>query len=554
MAKDYRKILNRFKTAKARSSHYDALYDDAFKYAQPDKEGLSHLNTIDSSEGSNNTIHLYDNTLAESTDKFASRMANILFPYGEKVAKYRFMEMAETFIKNKDQGEERLKQVNINLDIIADIIYQNLYSSNFYPTLNESLKDFAIGTGAFIINKTGNIYNPFNFTSIHPNNLYIEESADGLPRSVFREYRKSVEAFKDLYPDAKITESMKKMLIEDPTTRVNVKECCLYNTSNKSPTKYTFYVFVDDVIVYEENYNYNPFIVFRAPKLSGEIKGRGPALLSVADARVLNAAVKNQIKAAEKSVSEIYLISTNNSINPKLSSLKNKDGTITIADDLVIPVNDMEGFKRLPMEAKPVVINENLINTLRFNIRNRMLASTVERSDSITRSPEEIMAINNETYEDLNATRARTELELINPTIEAVVNILLEYGLLDQPISNILQLIEFDDVADLIKLLKVSYTSPIARAQQIKEVNNFIQATQTIMGTLGQENAMKFIDIPKVIHDVYDKYDVNTEWFLSIEEMRNMIRQEQEQQQQMMQQMMQQQQQVNGEQGDGGEQ
>lgn len=542
MKNKHEKVLARYAKAKSRNMHFDRLYNEAFKWFMPDKENAENYALL---EGGKNRNHIYDNTAEEAINTFASRVGNLAFPYGREFLEFKLNKITEYLFEVENVDDKSLKLINNALSEITSILFKYIDNSNFYPVLNESLKDYGVGTGSFIINELDDPYRLFTFTSINPNTLAIEETSDNLPKSVFREYQKTIKAFMELYPDALLNEEMKKELKENPNTDVSVKECLVHKEKDDEPP-YTLYVFLNDKVVYEEEMISNPYIVFRYGKNSEEVKGRGPALMSVDDVKVLNSAVKHQMKVAEKSVSEIFLIGAQNTFNNKLLSKKNKDGTITLEDDMLIPVTDVKEFTRLPFNGNNVIINETFINRLEFKIKNRMLAGTVERSDSITRAPEEIQSINAERAEDLNSMFARLDLELMKPMVDRVLDIMIRNGVIDKQLSVLQEYgIPFDAIT-------ISYNSPISKAKDLEDVNNFVQAFQTTAANLGQEVALSTINVPQASNYIYKKFGVDSKLFLSVKEMEKIIQQQQQQQQQMMQaqaQAMQQEQQGEGNNG-----
>lgn len=540
MDKNTSNILSRFEKAKSRNMHFDSIYEEAYRWFMPDKENRSM--TQGSNQGNKNRDHIFDNTAEESINTFASRMSSLIFPYNKKWFNFSLNKVAENSIK-KQLGNKALKDINTVLEEITEIFFNYLNVSNFYPVINESLKDYGIGTGSLIINETTDPYRPFLFDSINPNNIYIEESFDNRPRNCFREFHKSIQALKDLYPDGNY-KAFEETAKDDKDHKLHVKECFVYDRKKLKDSKepYELYVFADDKLVFKKKMNSNPYIVFRYNKLSEEIKGRGPALMCVDDVKVLNEAIKSSMKAAEKSTSEIFLIGNDSSLKAtEISSRRNKDGTITLEDDLLLPVENVEDFKRLGFDGSSIVINDTLINRLQFGIKNKMIAGTVERSDSITRAPEEIMAINSERAQDLNAQFARVDLECMQPTVERIVDILLKKGLLDTQMESLTQ------IGVSPAMLSLSYNSPISRAQDVEDVNNFIQATQMASSVLGPEKVLMGIDSTQVIHDIYEKFGVNSKWFLAVDDVKKILQQQQEQQQQMIQQAQQQQQPQEGE-------
>lgn len=520
MSENQTNFLKRFDKAKSKDAHYDSIYKEAYHWFQPDRE----LYSV-SSEGAKLRQHIFDNTGGDSLNKFASRVKQLVAPLGKTWMYFKLNKITETALKQTNQNKE-YKEINNLLKNISDKIFEYLNNSNFYVSLDEALKDYGIGTGALVINEVDDENSPFTFTAIHPSKIFIEESIDNLPRTVFRELNIQASLIKELYPNAKLTEELKNKIEKEPTSTIEIKEGVLYNPESlkldEPKPPYSFEVYFKQHKIYEELYTSSPYLVFRFNKNSNEVKGRGPALECVDDLKTLNAAVKGMIKAAEKSVSEIWVMNNSNALNPEIQG-KSTDGKLQLEDDSLIVLNDIEGIKRLPFDGSSSVMNDTLVNRLQFEIKNRLLAGTVERSDSITRSPDELNIIVNERAEDLNSMFARLDLEMLRPLFFRLFDVLVKRGIFTQEIQALSQFnISLNNIV-------LSYNSPIAKVGDFEEIQKFQQSASIILNTMGEQALFDTFNFNKISHDICDKIGIDNSWYRSVSEMEKAQEQRQQQ-------------------------
>lgn len=511
-------FLKRFSKAKGRAEHYTELYEEAYRWFQPHKENFSQKQT----EGKDLRWYIYDNTAEESLETGASRIQMMVAPYNENWVSFDVDERTKQVIK--DNFPEYEKQMSVFLKKYTDQVFEFIHNSNYNQQFNESLKDFLIGTGSMICNETDDDNDPFVFSSIHPSQLFLEEDLDGTPKTVFRERDLQANLIQSLWQNAKLSQKLTEEIKENPTDTKKIKEGVIYDYENKT---FKYNVYVGDEKIIDEEFVKSPFMVYRYAKLSQELYGRGPALQSVDDVKILNAAVKGQIVAAEKSVSEVWITSSENHSNMELG--KTKQGGLELQDDQLLVVSDVEQFKRLGFDGSASILNDTLINAKQFAIKNRLLAGTVERSDSITRAPEEIQSILQERANDLNAMFSRLDRECLKVMFERVVEILTRRGLLTslEPILETLAEIGIDP-SDASLVLK--YESPIAKIKQQKEAQTIINTISNATNIFGYETVSTAYDLEYYASKYAELVEIDPAGLRTPQEVQQMKQQQQEQQ------------------------
>jgi hypothetical protein len=202
-------------------------------------------------------------------------------------------------------------------------------------------------------------------------------------------------------------------------------------------------------------------------KIPGEVFGRGPLVTAIPDVKTLNKTLELLLKNASIACSGVYTAADDGVINPS---------NIRIAPGSIIPVARNGGPQGASLAPLPrsgdFNVSQIVINDLRMNIKKTLLDDTLPPDNMSARSATEIVERMKELAQNLGAAFGRLITETMVPIVSRVLGIMDEKGLIQLPLKvNGLE-------------VKVVPVSPLAKAQNLEEVNEVMQFFQ-IANALG---------------------------------------------------------------------
>jgi hypothetical protein len=211
----------------------------------------------------------------------------------------------------------------------------------------------------------------------------------------------------------------------------------------------------------------SPWIVSRYMKIPGEVFGRGPLVTALPDIKTLNKTLELLLKNASIACAGVYTAADDGVINP--SNIRIQPGSI-------IPVARNGGPQGASLAPLPrsgdFNVSQIVINDLRMNIKKQLLDDTLPPDNMSARSATEIVERMKELAQNMGAAFGRLITETMVPIIRRTLFIMDQKGMIQLPLKvNGLQ-------------VKVTPVSPLAKAQNLDEVNEVMQFFQ-IANALG---------------------------------------------------------------------
>ncbi len=242
----------------------------------------------------------------------------------------------------------------------------------------------------------------------------------------------------------------------------------------------------ENTVLYEEEIDSSPWVVFRETTIPGETYGRGRAMIALSDAKTLNKVVENYLRGSALISQPIYTAMDDGIINP---------ATIRLEPNSIIPVSSNSTsdptLRPLPPAGAPE-ISKDLINTYEERIRQIMLSKPFGRIDETPVRTATEMAIRNA---DLAKTSlgasGRIQMELLNRLVDRCVYILKRAG----------------KIADFKvdgREVKIKYTSPSARSQDESDLATVMRYMEIIANLPPEiiDMTVKIEDVPEYIADI----------------------------------------------------
>tara|TARA_R100000654_G_scaffold25_3_gene123 strand:- start:3991 stop:5586 length:1596 start_codon:yes stop_codon:yes gene_type:complete len=450
-----RDVLDRSNKAFARKEQWRTIYEDCYRYALPQRNLYDgyYEGTV---PGQNKMNMVFDSTAIHSTQRFANRIQSGLFPPYKKWCRLE---------PGNDIPADRKAEVQQALDLYLDKMFTLLRQSNFDLAMGEFLLDLCVGTAVMLI-QPGDDINPIQFTPVPQYLIALEEGPHGTVDNVYRKYKVRAEALPRQYPDIKLNEQLELLIQTKPQEMVELIEAVIIDPERKDYCYHIIHEKTKDELVFRRM-DTTPWIVARYMKIPGEVFGRGPLVSALPDVKTLNKTLELLLKNASIACAGVYTAADDGVINPS---------NIRITPGSIIPVARNGGPQGASLAPLPrsgdFNVSQIVINDLRVNIKKTLLDDTLPPDNMSARSATEIVERMKELAQNLGAAFGRLITETMVPIITRVLFIMDEKGLIQLPLKvNGLE-------------VKVVPVSPLAKAQNLEEINEVMQFFQ-IANSLG---------------------------------------------------------------------
>jgi hypothetical protein len=441
-------IIKRKEHAKNNKDKWRSHLKDCYKYSMPERETLDMY-----SPGQKKNHEVFDSTAIIALQKYANRMQSQVVPPWKQWLVLK---------AGTDIPEEEQEKANEYLESATKIIFDNINHSNFDTQIHEAFLDLGVSTGAILVEAGDGIKTSLKFRCISLSELIPEKTSQGKIDNVFREFKMALRDIQEIWPQAKLSQSMEKDLAKDGSIEVELVECVYEFETKQKEDKYQHIIFHEKEkhIIFSETLDSNPFIVFRESVIPGETIGRGRIMTLLPDIMTLNKIVEFNLRNAALSVSGIYTASDDGVINPY---------TLRLQPGAIIPVgsNATDNPTLRPLERSgDFNMAQLIIQEYRELINNVMFAQPFgQLSETPVRTATE-MGIRQEDLVQTSASAfGRMQSELLEPLLKRVVDILKKQGKLPE--------FRVDG-----KEVTIKFTSPMSRSQDIEELSaldNFMQ-------------------------------------------------------------------------------
>lgn len=311
----------RHQKAFAVQSTWQPLLSDAYEFFVPQQNVWRFQNLA---PGQRRDTRVLDSTAEDSLDEGASRIKGLVTP-----------DMREWALLTV--GNEQPKEVRESLEIqetlkeITTLVFDEVNLSNFPIQSGEAYKDWLIGTAAIDIREnTGSSDSGESILNFHTQNQQLiayEEGALGNIQNTFKFREIAARSVKDAYPGGDFSQNVKTMAKDSPGSMVKFQEYTMLANG------VYFLIVLEDkseqVVWSEFQGQHNPVVVFRYAVMADEIRGRGPAISQLPNARTLNKIQEFSLQKAAMDLSGMFTAVDDGVLNPN---------TMQISPGIVVPV------------------------------------------------------------------------------------------------------------------------------------------------------------------------------------------------------------------------
>ena len=486
MAQTATKLLKRIQKAKEAKLKREGELKEGFRYVLPTRDTMS--------ENKGNSMERgvkFDSTASNAIEKYATKLQNLLTPAWEEWLKFQ---------PGSEVPEEEHDNFQAKLDKVSVVAFAHIHHSNFYTAEHEAFLDLGISTGGMIVeaNTRKGDTSSINCRSIPLSEIIPEASSRGSIDTVWREFKIKAEEITVIWADAKLPQELSEKMQQNPDMECTMFEGVVYN---EKTSMYNMYVIENSfkTIVYEEEMETSPFIIFRESVRPGDVLGFGRALRILEDIKTLNKLAENALRADGINSMPIFTAVDSGSFNPY---------NVVLQPGSIIPVssNDTANPSLRPLEVSSgYQLSENRMEQLRAMINETFLANPYGAIDQTpVRSATEIAAREADLFQSTAAAFGRLQTEFLEPFMKRVMFILKEEGKLPD--------LKMDG-----KVITIKFTSPFAKMQGSEKVKNTMQWLGYI-SSLGPDVMKMATHLEKVPHNLAKNMGIDKELYKSVEE------------------------------------
>ena len=348
--------------------------------------------------------------------------------------------------------------MNRALATSTDVILASLDASAFHIKCVEAYSDFLIGTGA-LLSVEGDDMTPIVWHSAAPWQLAFEEGPTGRVDNVF--WRKKYAAWKlpQHWPAASWSAGTRALIAAGSSEKVEVSQATYFDPDLRG---WRLCVMEAEHCVYDSARDRtNPWIVFRYWTSPGDAQGRGPVMLALPDMRTASKTVEMTLRAAAFALAPPLMVLHDGVVNPD---------QMRLAPQALIRVARTGGPMGASITPLDVGSNVNLgqivLTDMRDNITKALMGSQLPPQTGAVRSATEWIQRTKDAQYDNGAAFARLNHEMVPQVFARSIDILDRKKVAT---------IQWDALQVDQLIMKVKLTGPLARAQNLNDVQTVVQ-------------------------------------------------------------------------------
>jgi hypothetical protein len=491
----------------AKKLRWDGLLRECFAYAAPERSlydaGSGDGTDMKGKQGRKKSGHVTDSTLINDVIKLVNRIQSELVPPQQKWATL----VPGPFIDKAQQQNARKQLADIEAKLFGAIRL-----SNFDQSISEWLFDLVVAGTAFMM-VHGDDDDPLMYTAIPQSHIAMREGANGKLDLFCQKHTLRGETIKDQWPDAKLSDMAETEYKDNPEQEVTLLAITYYDKQERI-WRYDV-LHQDDKAeganerIVSRTYRLNRIVAARWMKLPGEVQGRSPVMIALADAKTLNKVKELLLRNAALAVSGVWMARNDGVINAN---------SVRIFPGAVLPVRSTAGPNGASLARLDVggdlQLAQIVIDDLQTAIHSIMMNTALPPDAGPVRSATEIIERLKQIQQDLGAPFGRMLKEGIVPMLEASLFALGERGIVPR----------LDD-GGAIKIdggnIDVEFSSPLAQAQNLRDIETVLTWLQQLQ-LLGEEAMMLSAKVEDIGAWLGDKQNVPPELMRAPNERQNL--------------------------------
>jgi hypothetical protein len=394
---------------------------------------------------------LFDGTAPNAAQRAANKLQQEIVPPGQ-----RWGELEAGPLVPANMIEKVNRQLATPNDVILSAL--NAVDSAFNSKTTEVFTDFLLGTGAMLALE-GDDRVPIRWQTAAAWALAIEEGATGRIDNVF--WRKKYPAWllPQHWPQAAWSGATQKLIASGSTDKVEITQATYFDPDIVG---WRLCIMENDRCVYDvARDRTNPWIIPRYWTSPDDPWGRGPLMLGLPDVRTANKTVEMILRAAAFQLAPPLMVLHDGVVNPD---------TLRLAPQALIRVARTGGPMGASITPLDVGANVNLgqiiLQDQRQNITKTIGDTQLPPEAGAVRSATEWVQRTKDLQYDNGAAFGRLTFEFVPQVYARTIDILDR-----KKVSTLV----FDQLKIDQLVMRVKLTGPLARAQNLNDVETIVQ-------------------------------------------------------------------------------
>lgn len=459
-------IKSRENKAFQKMANWEDILDDVYEYFLPNRNLFNR-----EVQGSKKMDRIFDSTALESIQQAASKLQSIIAPIWVRWANFEPSSKILRLLKAPEASEQGISETDIreNMEDIAEQTFDFINRSNFATQFYEFALDVLVGTGTMQVDEGETDEFPLIFSSIPQIGLAYEEGPNGNIETHWRRFKVKARNIERRWPGFEVSTELAAIIKDSPDADVQINQGLVFDPKDNIYWGVVWVKSEDKLSWTEDFQDSSPMITARYSKTAGEVRGRGPALQALPDAKSLNKIKEFVLQKAAIDLAGMWTSTDDGITNPY---------SMVIAPGVVIPVGSNQ-TNNPSLTRLDTTNNLNLalfeVTELQDAIKKALFNDMREPSDSVV-SASQFLFEQRSLANRIGSAYGRLQSEALIPMLKRVNFILTRRGLIqDLKIGG-------EDVA-------IKFTSPLARAQDAEDILNVEEAVAFTVRTAGPDQA-----------------------------------------------------------------
>ena len=465
----------------ARKRHINRLLEEIYRYVIPYRDVNVEDGGSNYTQGQPRVDEIYEGTPVKAAFRFAGRMQQDLTP--------QFREFFELEAGSAFAGAapDVRKGINEELAKVTTAATGVLNAGPYHVASHEMYFDLFSGTGAMLLLDGGpdQVMRP---VSVPIPEMALEEGPFGDIWGRHWKRKWFASQLPELWPDGKFSDQLRQEINKEADKKIEICQSTMFNPKTR---RHELVVFVsgedgqsEGAAIWRETFRSSPWITPRFFKVPGEAMGRGPAMLALPFIKTANKTRELTLMAAGFALLGLWMRRNDSVFNPDTARLEpGAMWDVASTGGLLGPT-----IQRLDIP-KDFDVSSIVIADEREQIKQALFDDTLPPDAGAVRSPTEIVERMKRLNQDLGGVMGRLTLEIVQPTVQRVIDLLEQRGELDTNLT-------IDQL-----LVQIKVVSPIAATQQADDVQRLVDWLQILQGFLGQEGMMTFARLENAMPD-----------------------------------------------------
>lgn len=499
-----------FDRAKGSRSNFEWFWQEAAELIHPIEACFTKLGY----QGENRRWRIFDGTGEQANQQLAAGLFSLLTNPSQP-----FFEIStdDKLVNNDYVVAKWLQEVTEIMNFEMQLPH-----TNFTAALNECYLEYgAFGNCQLVITEHPEYKRSLFFQSLPLTETCFQENRANIVNRILRTYKRTASDLVEEFGEKNVPEDVRKAIADKQGQKEfevlhtirPVNEAAGFPAPNGFKGFEYLSIYIEKqskTVMRQTGYYEKPFAVARFYKASNETYGRGPGFAALSDVKMLQEIYQTTLSGAQKRIDPPVMMPD--------------DGFLSVLDTRPGAVNYYQSGTKDRVEPLEAGADPGLGEDLAAGVRKRIWDAFYVTQLQLNIGPQmtatEVMQRVEQQMRMLGPLVGRLQTELLGPMIQRCFRLLLRLG-------------KFPPVPERLvqsgNILKVVYTTPMARAQDQLQANNLTRVMQVLEPFLViDQTVMDNFNKDEIAHGIGEVFSLSKRYYNSPDK-RDAIRQQRNQ-------------------------